>query len=157
MASSPLNEEFRSPWVPASCWVAWESDHIPKPQIPTEKARSACLTVLLQGLGEKHLEYYSPVAQSCLTLCYPMDCSPPKLLCPWNSPDKNTGVGSHSLFWESSQTRDQIQVSCIASRFFTIRATREAQRVSKGLSKIGHGRILGVMKTFCILSVTVVT
>ena len=97
MASSPLNEEFRSPWVPASCWVAWESDHIPKPQIPTEKARSACLTVLLQGLGEKHLEYYSPVAQSCLTLCYPMDCSPPKLLCPWNSPDKNTGVGCHFL------------------------------------------------------------
>ena len=28
----------------------------------------------------------------CLTLCDPMDCSPP-----WNSPGKNTGVGSHSL------------------------------------------------------------
>ena len=32
-------------------------------------------------------------AQSCLTLCDPMDCS----LWPWNSPGKNTGVGSHSL------------------------------------------------------------
>ena len=31
--------------------------------------------------------------QSCLTLCDPMDCS--LLLCPWNSPGKNTGVGSH--------------------------------------------------------------
>ena len=30
------------------------------------------------------------VAQSCLTLCDPMDC-------PWNSPDQNTGVGSLSL------------------------------------------------------------
>ena len=36
------------------------------------------------------------VSQSCLTLCDPMDCDP-KLLCPWNSPGKNTGVGSHSL------------------------------------------------------------
>ena len=31
------------------------------------------------------------VTQSCLTLCDPMDYS----LCPWNSPGKNTGVGSH--------------------------------------------------------------
>ena len=37
------------------------------------------------------------VAQSQLTLCGPVDCSPPELLCPWNSPGKNTGVGSHSL------------------------------------------------------------
>ena len=26
-----------------------------------------------------------------------MDCSPVRLLCPWDSPGKNTGVGSHSL------------------------------------------------------------
>ena len=30
------------------------------------------------------------VAQSCPTLCNPVDS-------PWNSPGKNTGVGSHSL------------------------------------------------------------
>ena len=34
------------------------------------------------------------VAQLCLTFCKPMDC---RLLCPWNSPGKNTGVGSHFL------------------------------------------------------------
>ena len=34
------------------------------------------------------------VAQSCLTLCDPVDCMP---LCPRNSPGKNTGVGHHSL------------------------------------------------------------
>ena len=33
------------------------------------------------------------VAQLCPTLCDPMDCS----LCPWNSPGKTTGVGSHFL------------------------------------------------------------
>ena len=32
-------------------------------------------------------------AQSCLTLCNPMDCSPPGPLCPWVFPGKNTGVG----------------------------------------------------------------
>ena len=32
-----------------------------------------------------------------LTLCDPIDCSP-RILCPWNSPDQNTGVGSHSFF-----------------------------------------------------------
>ena len=36
------------------------------------------------------------VTQSCPTLCDPMDYSPPgSSLCPWNSPGKNTGVGSH--------------------------------------------------------------
>ena len=35
------------------------------------------------------------VAQSCPTLCDPMD--PARLLCPWNSPGQSTGVGSHSL------------------------------------------------------------
>ena len=40
------------------------------------------------------------------------------LLCPWNSPGKNTGMGSHSLFWGSSRPRDRTQVFCIAGRFF---------------------------------------
>ena len=60
--------------------------------------------------------------------------------CPWNSLDQNTGVGifptqgSRILGWVtvpfsrgSSRPRDQIQVSCIADRFFIIWATREAK------------------------------
>ena len=35
------------------------------------------------------------LAQLCLTLCDHME--PVRLLCPWNSPGKNTGVESHSL------------------------------------------------------------
>jgi len=35
-------------------------------------------------------------AQLCPTLCDSLELS--SLLCPWNSPGKNTGVGSHSLF-----------------------------------------------------------
>ena len=34
------------------------------------------------------------VTQSCWMLC---NCIPPSLFCPWNSPVKNTRVGSHSL------------------------------------------------------------
>ena len=33
----------------------------------------------------------------CPTLCNLMNCSPTRLLCPWNSPGKNTGVGFHAL------------------------------------------------------------
>ena len=36
------------------------------------------------------------VTQSCPILCNPMDCSH-QLLCLWNSPGKNTGVGCHFL------------------------------------------------------------
>ena len=41
------------------------------------------------------------VVQSCWTLCDHMDCS----ICPWNSPGKNTGVGTHSLFQGISSTQ----------------------------------------------------
>ena len=37
------------------------------------------------------------VAQLCPTLWNPMDCRLPGFTCPWDSPGKKTGVGSHSL------------------------------------------------------------
>ena len=37
------------------------------------------------------------VTQSCPALCDPVDWSPTGSSCPWDSPSKNTGVGSHSL------------------------------------------------------------
>ena len=37
------------------------------------------------------------ITQSCLTLYDSMDYSPARLLCPWNSPGKNTEVGCHSF------------------------------------------------------------
>ena len=65
------------------------------------------------------------VAQSCLTLCDPLDCSPPV--------SSVHGILEAILGWvaspfsrESSQPRDQTQVSCIAVRFFTVWATRKA-------------------------------
>ena len=37
------------------------------------------------------------VAQSCQTHCDPHRLQPPRLPCPWKSPDKNVGVGCYSL------------------------------------------------------------
>ena len=67
------------------------------------------------------------VSVSCLTLCDPMDWSPPgssvhgilqAIILEW--------VAMPSSRW-SSQPRDQTQVSHIAGGFFTVWATREAQ------------------------------
>ena len=62
------------------------------------------------------------VAQSCATLCNPMDYTPHGILqariLEWIAVPFSRG---------SSQPRDQTQVSHIAGGFFTSRATREAQ------------------------------
>ena len=60
------------------------------------------------------------VTQLCLTLCLPGSSVH------WGSPGKNIGVGCHTLLQESSRPRDWTRVSCIAGRFFTSWATREA-------------------------------
>ena len=64
-----------------------------------------------------------------------MDCSSPRLLCPWNSPGKSTGVGRHFLLWVSSWPRDWTQIPCIASRFFTVWATGETHLWEEGAKK----------------------
>ena len=49
--------------------------------------------------------WVSEVAQSCPTLCDPMDCSLTRLLRPWDFPGKNTGVGCHFLLQEIFPTQ----------------------------------------------------
>ena len=62
----------------------------------------------------------SEVAQSCLTLCDPMDT---RLLRPWDFLGKSTGVGCHFLLQGASQPRDRTQVSHIVDRRFNAFAT----------------------------------
>ena len=50
-----------------------------------------------------------------------------RFLCPWNSPGKDTGVGSHSFLRRSSWPRGWTWVFCLTGRFFTVWVTREAQ------------------------------
>ena len=59
--------------------------------IPTDSVRgfpflSNCTVCKLECL----------VAQSCLTSLQPYGLYPARVLCPWDSPGKNTGVGCHS-------------------------------------------------------------
>ena len=60
-----------------------------------------CVCVCVQSL--------SPVQ-----LFWPYGLYPAKLLCPWNSPGKNTGVG-----WIQKWENTEMGVFCIACRFFT--------------------------------------
>ena len=59
--------------------------------------------------NKRNLSVFVPVcclvAKLCLTLCDPMDCSPPGSLCPWDSPDKITGLGCHFLLQGISPTQ----------------------------------------------------
>ena len=52
-----------------------------------------CCTHLLSAI---HL--LCVLSQSCLTLLWPFGQKPARLLCPWDSPGKNTRVGSHAFF-----------------------------------------------------------
>ena len=74
------------------------------------------------------------VAKSCRTLVntWTVACQNPF---PGDSPRKNTGVGCQFLLWEIFQPRNWTWVSCIAGRFFTNWATREAQIVLVDIAK----------------------
>ena len=68
--------------------------------------------------------------QLCLTLCDLMDGSPARLLCPWDSPSKNTGVGCRALLQGNLPKPGIEPVSLmslsLAGVFFTTGATWEA-------------------------------
>ena len=74
---------------------------------------------LAEGIGDL-------VAQSCLTLCDPMDCSPPDSSVHWILQARILEWVAISLSRESSRPRDQTRVCRIVGRRFTFWATREA-------------------------------
>ena len=73
--------------------------------------------------------------QSCPTLCNPVDY-PVRLLCPWDSPGRNTGVGCYFLFQGIFLTQGLnphlFMSPALAGGFFTIWATWEAWDVERG-------------------------
>ena len=66
----------------------------------------------------------------------PHGLQPTRLLCPWDSLGKNTGVGCHFLL----QPRNRTQVSSIACRCFNLWATREVQKKVK-VKSLSHVRL----------------
>ena len=70
---------------------------------------------------------WSGIAQSCPTLCDPIDCSLPGSSINGTFQARVLEQVAISFSRGSSRPRDQTQVSRIAGRRFTIWATREAQ------------------------------
>ena len=108
-------------------------------EISPDLFSSALFHLFTQGIFEEHLlpvaagDTFSPLptASPCELLIvpnslWPHQLYPARLLCPWNSPGKNTGVGFHSILPGNFLTQDQSRVSVTVGRFFTIQATREA-------------------------------
>ena len=62
------------------------------------------------------------IAQSCPTLCDPVDCSPPVSSVHGILQARRLEWVAISFSRKSSQPRDETQVSCIAGRFFTTEA-----------------------------------
>ena len=73
----------------------------------------------------KPVQSWSEVAQSCPTLCDPMDCSPPGSSVRGIFQARTLEWVAISFARRSSQPRDWTQVSRIAGRRFTFWATRE--------------------------------
>ena len=79
------------------------------------------------------------VAQSCPTLCDPMDYSPNRLLCPWDFPGKMEWVAI-PFSKRSSQLRDWTMFSCIKGRFFTVWAIKETHIYRERLPGSASGK-----------------
>ena len=73
---------------------------------------------------------WSKVSQSCLTLCDPVDCSPPGSSVHGILQARILEWIAISFYRGSSQPRDRTQVSCIAGRRFNLWATREVVKNS---------------------------
>ena len=131
------------------CYPSWRGA-VKAPALPRGSAEAASPSGMCLFLISCHYQLYRPVnfwqcpqrangfqltlidwvlvIQSCPTLCNPVDCSQPA------SSDRGI-LQARILEWVaipfsrgSSQPRDQTRVSCIASRFFTIWATRSSLR-----------------------------
>ena len=93
------------------------------------------------------------VAQSCPTLCDPMDCSLPGSSVPGIPQVRILGWITIPFSRVSSQPRDWTQVSCTAGGFFTLWATREPQEL--GTPDSDCALVFGIRPGF--LTVTVAT
>ena len=89
------------------------------------------------------------VAQSCLTLCNPMDCSPTSWTVAHRAPLSMGILQARKLEWVatpssrgSSQPGDPIQISWIAGGFFTVWTTRKTNEYWSGSLSFLQGNFL---------------
>ena len=115
--------------------------------MPLAISRTSLVTQLVKNLPamqetwvrslawEDSLEKGRATHSSILAWRIPCCLLPTRLLPPWNSPGKNTGVGCHFLLQGIFQPRDWTWVSHIAGRRFNLWVTREARTTVRGVAK----------------------
>ena len=75
----------------------------------------------------------------------PHGLQPTRLLCPWDFPSKDTGVGCHFLLQGIFPTQDRTWASCTAGRLFRDWAIREALHSYISVIKISWWGLEGEM------------
>ena len=96
------------------------------------------------------------VAQSCLTLCNPTDCSPPGSSAHGDSPGRNTGVGCHALLQGIFPTQGSNLHLLHGRRILYCWATRGAQYLyiqiwrRHGLCNFQSFLLLGNLSVFMV-------
>ena len=76
---------------------------------PTQRSNPCLLHWQADSLPLSHLgssQFVCLVAESCTTLCNPVDCGPPGSSIHGDFPGKNTGVGFHALLREDFPTQE---------------------------------------------------
>ena len=107
--------------------------------------KSHCLVPMGEADGTtnkcRHLCAVRLVAQSCLTPCDPMNCSPSGSSFHGDSPGQNTGVGCHALlqgiFPKQGSNPQSLMSRSLAGGFFTTSATWEAHSTPHCISSLG--------------------
>ena len=86
-------------------------------------------------------------AQSCPTLCDPMDCSPPGSSVHGNSPGKNTGVGCHAFLQGIFPTQGS-NPGLLAWQADSLPSEPPSTYVSRNSKRIHFKRIHYIANTF---------
>ena len=79
-----------------------------------------------RGLGKLDMSVQAELLQSCPTLLQRYGLYPTRLLCPWDSPGKHTGVGCHALLqgiFPTQGSNPHLMSPALASGFFMTRDT----------------------------------
>ena len=117
---------------------SWEVDQQYFLQIVIHLPASVCTGMVSHDLRFQNACTCAFVTYACVlshfslgpTLCDSMDCSPPRLPCPWDSPGKNTGVGCHAflqgIFLIQGSNPYLLYLPALAGRLFTTITTWEA-------------------------------
>ena len=105
------------------------------------KCLHAALCFYLVCESQNHLAAAAAAAkslQSCPTLCDPTDGSPLRLLCPWDSPGKNTGVGCHFLLQcMKVKSESEVAQSCL-----TLSDSMDCSLPGSSVHRIFQARVL---------------